>query len=169
LASYFLAWSLLSRVVCFLGETPLEETEFSFASGYQLEVDSRLEIGGMCPLLSALEHHLEKTHADLFMLPQSLWVLLCTDLMDLEVSSLVSSTSLALIFFLPLLLRVPRELWGGIWWRHPVTSFLTLWILSGYRFLYLFLCATGGSFSDDGWAKSWSMSTEECHCCLLLE
>ena len=41
----FLACSLLSRGVCFSSETPLEETKFSFVSGYQLELVSGLGMG----------------------------------------------------------------------------------------------------------------------------
>ena len=61
LAIYCWAYSLPLRVVCFPSEMPLEETKFSFASGYQLEMTSQLGMG-MCPLLlSAMGRHLLQT------------------------------------------------------------------------------------------------------------
>lgn len=47
---YWWTWALPSRVVCFPSEASLEKTNFSFASGYQLELAVR--DGDMCPLLS---------------------------------------------------------------------------------------------------------------------
>ena len=38
----------LPLIVCFISETPLEKTTFLFASGYQLEIISRM---GLCLLL----------------------------------------------------------------------------------------------------------------------
>lgn len=46
-------------------------------------------------------------------------------------------------------LRVPRS--------------LTLFIMSACRSLCLFSSAIEGNFSDDGWARQWSMRIEECH------
>jgi hypothetical protein len=43
-------------------ETPLGETKFPFASGYQLEIASRLEMW-VCSLLSAVGNHLLQTHS----------------------------------------------------------------------------------------------------------
>jgi hypothetical protein len=41
---FWWASSLLLRVICFLGETPLEKNKFSFVSSYQLEIASGLRI-----------------------------------------------------------------------------------------------------------------------------
>lgn len=43
LAIYFWAWGLPLAVVCTTSETLLEKTNFSFASGYELEIASVLE------------------------------------------------------------------------------------------------------------------------------
>lgn len=54
-------------MVCFSNETTLEETKFSYASGYWVRISWRLLLvrnGGMCPLLfSALGSHLVQTCA----------------------------------------------------------------------------------------------------------
>lgn len=44
------------KIVCFSSDTPLEETKFSFTSGYKLEIASELGMGlGMEPILWGLE------------------------------------------------------------------------------------------------------------------
>lgn len=64
---------------------------------------------------------------------------------------------------------IPWALWGGIlmetsrlWVTVPKS--LTFSTFSSCGSLYLFSSDVGGSFSEDGSARPWSMSTAECHC-----
>lgn len=87
------AWDLAIRLVCILSETPLEKTNFSFVSNYQLDIASVLRMEAyvyffylnfnpmcLCPLKALL------------MLPQSLWFHVCKSHdMFRKILSLVSS------------------------------------------------------------------------------
>ena len=57
----------------------------------------------------------------------------------------------------------PRDLMKTSHLGVSVPRFLTLCMLSGCGSLYLFLPTAQESFSEDGWARHWSMGITQCH------
>lgn len=79
--------SIAGPGVCFLSETPLENTNFSSVSDYQLEMASGLGTN-VCPFLSIWYRPVQA----LGMLLWSLWVHMCTSTVGSRRPSSVSST-----------------------------------------------------------------------------
>lgn len=106
LAIYCWLWGLPFRVVCIPSETPLEEINLSFASGYQSRYDFWVRGGGMYLFLSTLGPHLMQTYAG----PVHVCVHMGTSLLYLEdLDSLMSPFWLLQSFCLPFLSSLNPE------------------------------------------------------------
>ena len=103
----------------------------------------------------------------LCILPLSLWVHMRCSHVELEglVSLVTPSGSYTLSAYSASgsLNTVERDLMETSHLGLSVLRYLTLCIMSGCGSLYLFPSAAGGSFSEDDWARHWSMSIAECH------
>lgn len=71
-------WSLPLRVDCFLSETPLEKTKFSFARDYLLGIASGLGMGRKGPVFTSFSPGTPSSTDPCRPLCQSLWVHMCS-------------------------------------------------------------------------------------------
>lgn len=77
---------------------------------------------------------------------------------DLLIDWLIDLFTLHLNHSISPLSWVSWALRGGIWWGHlnlSVSRSLTLYVISGYGSLYLFLYVAGGGLSGDRWTRHW--------------
>lgn len=113
---YCWACSLPLRVIYLPGETPSEQTKFSFSNGYQLDTVAGLEIGHAS--ISSFSSRCRPVQA-LCMLPRLLWAHMCIHPVELE--GLVPWSSWV-NYSQNLQRQVKRVLWHHFLWLHvPVT------------------------------------------------
>jgi hypothetical protein len=135
-------------VVCILSEMP-------FMFNCQLEIASGL-------VMEACVHFCPSIFAGLVHTATSLWVHMC-------ISAAVPRRHCLWVDFHPHWLLQSFCLWavrGGVSWRQPAKTecpkishsiyIVQLWVYCLFQFI------SYGSFSDDGWARLWSMSTARC-------